>query len=96
MNEQALSRTLVVTHSAGLHMRPADLFAKCAGEFDANIEVIKENQRVDGKSLLSILTLGVQQGSEITIQATGQDAEAALQALTHLIQQGFADPKSET
>ncbi len=96
MNEQALSQTLVVTHSAGLHMRPADLFSKCAGEFDANIEVIKENQRVDGKSLLSILTLGVQQGSEITIQATGQDAEAALQALTHLIERGFADPKSET
>ena len=96
MNEQALSRTLVVTHSAGLHMRPADLFAKCAGEFNASIEVIKDSQRVDGKSLLSILALGVQQGSEITIQATGQDAEAALQALTNLIQRGFADQESKT
>ncbi len=96
MNEQALSRTVVVTHSAGLHMRPADLFSKCAGEFDAIIEVIKDSQRVDGKSLLSILTLGVQQGSEITIQATGQDAEAALLALTNLIQRGFADQESKS
>ena len=55
-----------------------------------------DRQRVDGKSLLSILTLGVQQGSEITIEAVGHDAEAALEALVRLIERGFGNDDTES
>jgi phosphocarrier protein HPr len=96
MTEQTLSRTVVVTHAAGLHLRPADLFVKRASEFDAKVEVIKDRQRVDGKSLLSILTLGVEQGSAITIEAVGQDAAAALDALARLIERGFCIDDTES
>jgi len=88
MNEPK-SRDVIVTHPAGLHMRPADMFVKRAGKFDATIEVIKGSERVDGKSLISILTLGVQQGCQITIEATGHDAEEALDSLAELIEHGF-------
>jgi phosphocarrier protein HPr len=89
MSEQVLSRTVVITNPTGLHLRPASLFARCAAGFQATIEIVKDAERVDGKSVLSITSLGVQPGSSITIVATGQDAQAAVEALVLLIQQDF-------
>lgn len=82
---------MVITNEQGLHARPADLFVKVASRFDAAIEVIKENQRVDGKSILDILTLGAGQGSKLVIEAAGRDAEEALEALAALIDHNFAE-----
>ena len=52
------SRSVTVENEQGLHMRPAYLFAETAARFQSQIEVVKDNQRIDGKSVLSILTLG--------------------------------------
>jgi phosphotransferase system HPr (HPr) family protein len=86
---QPLSRTVVLTNPTGLHLRPAGLFARCAAGFQATVEVIKDDERVDGKSVLSLTSLGVQPGSAITIIACGEDAQAALEALALLVQQDF-------
>ncbi len=91
MNESKLSRTVVITNEQGLHARPADLFVKLANRFDAAIEVVKENRRVDGKSILDILTLGAGQGSQLVIEAVGRDAQEALDALAALIDHNFAE-----
>jgi phosphocarrier protein len=89
MAEGTASRTVVVTNPQGLHARPADLFVKTASQYQSTVEVIKDGERVDGKSILAILTLAVVAGSQLEIVATGPDADAALDALTGLIVRNF-------
>ncbi len=70
-------------------MRPAYLFAETAAKFDSKIEVVKDDIRIDGKSVLSILTLGAAQGSQVLVEATGPDAEDAVRKLGDLLLSGF-------
>jgi len=86
----ATEKTVVISNPQGLHARPAELFARLALQFDSDIEVIRDSHRVDAKSILHVLTLGAAQGTELTLQATGSDAEAALEALVRLVESDFA------
>ena len=70
-------------------MRPAYLFAESASKFESTIELIKEDIRIDGKSVLSILTLGAAQGTDVSIEATGVDADEAIETLGGLLISGF-------
>ncbi len=81
------SKTVVIQNPQGLHARPASLFVNLAQRFHATIEVVKEENIVDGKSILSILTLAATMGTELTIRAEGEDAQSALDALVELIDQ---------
>lgn len=89
MSQPSSSKIVKVINPEGLHLRPAGLFAQLANQFDAKVEIIKDGDRFDGKSALSILTLVAEQGTELCIEATGSDALAALQALAELVEQGF-------
>jgi phosphocarrier protein len=89
MTEQTAYRTVTVVNPLGLHARPAFLFAQLAGKFKSNIVVNKDGERVDGKSILSILTLAAAQGTQLQIEAVGHDAPAALEALALLVERGF-------
>ena len=89
MEPQSVRKTVTVVNPQGLHARPADLFVKTANQFSATIEVTKGNETVDGKSILSILTLAAEQGTELEINATGSDAQRALAALSELVENGF-------
>jgi phosphotransferase system HPr (HPr) family protein len=91
MIEPRASRQVVVPNPQGFHARAADLFVRLAMRYQSRIEIIKEGERVDGKGILHILTLGAQQGTSLTIEAAGDDAEAAVDALSKLIEQGFAE-----
>jgi len=70
-------------------MRPAYLFAETAAKFDCKVELVKDDIRIDGKSVLSILTLGATQGTQISVEATGSDAENAIEVLEGLLVSGF-------
>ncbi len=70
-------------------MRPAYLFAETAAQFESKIELIKDDIRIDGKSVLSILTLGAAQGTVICLEVTGSDAQHAIQVLEDLLASGF-------
>ena len=72
-------------------MRPAYLLAEMAAKFDSKIELIKDDLRIDGKSVLSIMTLGAAQGSEVSVEATGPDASDAVETLQSLITSGFPE-----
>lgn len=85
------TRTVVVTNPQGLHARPADLFVKTATRFASKIELVKGRERVDGKSILSLLTLAAVAGTQLLIEADGPDAEQALDALARLVEQNFAE-----
>lgn len=89
MSEVIVSKTVVVPNPQGLHARPADLFVKTANRFAASVEVIKDGERVDGKSILGILMLVAEQGTQLFIEAKGHDAHDALTALVELVEQGF-------
>jgi phosphotransferase system HPr (HPr) family protein len=96
MSEAKLTRTVVVANPNGLHMRPASLIAKLAGQYESQIELVRGNERVDGKSMLEIVTLVAEHGTNLTIEASGPDAEAALEALAKLFASNFADVEEET
>jgi len=74
-------------------MRPAYLFAETASKFDSQIELIKDDVRVNGKSVLDILTLGAAQGTVILLEADGDDASKAIEVLEQLVVSGFPMPE---
>ncbi len=94
MSETTASRMTKVVSPQGLHMRTADLFVKAANRFDSKIEVIKDGQRAEAKSILDILSLGAAQGVQLCIEATGHDAQQALDVLARLIESDFADEET--
>ena len=89
MSTKPSLRTVTVSNPQGLHARPVDLFVKTALQFESKIQLVKDGERVDGKSILAILALGAQQGTQLAIEAVGSDAEVALDALVTLVEQGF-------
>ncbi len=84
--------TLAVQHKVGLHARPAALFVQTAKKFKSDIVVTKDERQANAKSILSILTLGANQGSKITILATGEDEQVAVKALQELVEANFGEP----
>lgn len=93
MSDTVVSRSVAVANPQGLHARPASLFAKLAQCFDSTVEIIKDGERVDGKSILDILTLGADEGAPLTIVATGRDARQAVEVLGCLVE--IEDPMEE-
>ena len=81
-----LSKTIVVQNQVGLHARPATFFIQKANEFKSGIWVEKEDRRVNAKSLLGVLSLGIVQGTAITLIADGVDEKEAVDALVDLIE----------
>ncbi|MEO2045489.1 MAG: HPr family phosphocarrier protein [Pirellulales bacterium] len=82
-------KTVVVSNPQGLHARPAELFSRLALQFEADIEVIRDDLRIDAKSILNVLTLGAAQGATLVIEARGADAEKAIDALERLVVSDF-------
>ena len=76
-------------------MRPADVIARTAAKFQCQVEIEKDGQAIDCKSILGILTLGARQGTQLNIRASGEDAEQAVQELTELFDRGFDESDSE-
>jgi phosphocarrier protein len=81
-----IEKKVVIQSAHGLHARPAGLFAKKAAEFQSNITIRANKGTANGKSIMSIMTLGLDQGVEITLAADGSDESQALNALTQLLE----------
>jgi phosphocarrier protein HPr len=86
-----LLRDFVIQNEFGLHARPAALFVRCASQFSAEIDVIKDGIEVSGKSIMGLLTLEGHQGCVISLRAVGEDAEQAMNALAELIESNFGE-----
>ena len=84
-------KDVVVQNQVGLHARPATFVIQKANEFKSSIWVEKEERRVNAKSLLGILSLGIVGGTTIRIIADGPDEEAAVKGLVDLVDSGFAE-----
>ena len=84
-------REVTVQNHVGLHARPATFFIQKANEFKSSIWVEKDERRVNAKSLLGVLSLGIMGGTDIKIMAGGSDEEEAVDALVALVESGFAE-----
>ncbi len=81
----------VVNNQVGLHARPATFFIQKANEYKSSIWIEKEERRVNAKSLLGVLSLGIVKGTAITLIADGTDEETAVNALVDLISSNFSE-----
>ena len=84
-------KEVMVQNQVGLHARPATFFIQKANEFKSSIWVEKEERRVNAKSLLGVLSLGIVGGTMIDIIADGCDEQEAVDSLVALVESGFAE-----
>lgn len=83
------TREVVITNANGLHARPATFFIQKANCYKCNIFVEKDDRKVNAKSLLGVLSLGIAKGMTVKLIADGQDEDTALNGLVALINSGF-------
>ena len=84
-------KEVTVENQVGLHARPATFFIQKANEYKASIWVEKEERRVNAKSLLGVLSLGIVMGTTITLIADGSDEKEAVTALAELVENNFGE-----
>jgi phosphocarrier protein len=86
-----VERTVQVRNKYGLHARPAAEFVKLANQFKSDIMVTKQETIVNGKSIMGMMMLAAECGVEITVRASGPDAEVAVNELISLVETGFGE-----
>lgn len=84
-------REMTITNNIGLHARPATFFIQKANSFKSSIWIEKDDRKVNAKSLLGVLSLGIAKGMVVTLVADGQDENEALEGLIGLVQSGLAE-----
>jgi len=89
MSSQIAKAQVTIRNRLGLHARPAMSFVEVASEHDSTVKVRKNDQEVDGKSIMQMMLLAATQGSVLEIIAEGNDAAAAIRALCDLVERGF-------
>ncbi len=86
-----ISRDVVITNTSGLHARPATFFIHKALSYKSSVWVEKGDRKVNAKSLLGVLSLGIAQGMTVTLIADGEDESSAIDGLIELINSGFSE-----
>ncbi len=86
-----ISKEVVIQNQVGLHARPATFFIQKANEFKSSIWVEKDQRKVNAKSLLGVLSLGISRGTKVNIIVDGVDEENALKSLANLIKSNFSE-----
>ena len=86
-----ITKKVAIQNQVGLHARHATFFIQKANEFKASILIAKDERKVNAKSLLGVLSLGITRGTEIELVADGPDEEAALEALIELVSKDLED-----
>lgn len=86
-----VKKEVTITNNIGLHARPATFFIQKANTFKSSIWIEKDDRKVNAKSLLGVLSLGIAQGMSITVSADGADENAAVNGLIALIETGLSE-----
>ena len=83
---ERLERQVVVNKEHGLHARPATIFVQLANKFNSSVRVVKDKEIVDGKSIIALLSLGVNKGIQVTLVVEGSDAQEAIDELEKFLE----------
>ncbi len=86
-----VSRTATIKNESGVHARPAAVFVKMANRYPCEIYVEKDNQRINGKSIMGLMMLALTQDTRITVIAEGEKEEEAVAALCALVENSFVE-----
>jgi phosphocarrier protein len=86
-----LERTFVIVNALGLHARAAAVLVQTANRFRCEVLVEKDGMQVNGKSIMGVLTLAASKGSQILLSCEGDDAQAAMDALAKVVENGFGE-----
>ena len=86
-----LEREAKIVNKLGIHARPAAEIVKAAGKFKSNITIVRDDLEVNAKSIMGVMMLAAECGATITLRATGEDAETALDALCAVIANKFGE-----
>jgi phosphotransferase system HPr (HPr) family protein len=86
-----VEQEVTLTNETGLHARPASLFVQTAEDFSSQIKVIRGEEEVNAKSIMGIMSLGVEQKTKFTIRAEGEDEEKAVSTLVDLVENEFGE-----
>lgn len=82
--------SVVIENETGLHARPASMLVEEAENYEAQVQLIYDDQEINAKSIMGVMSLGINQSEEITIAADGEDEAEAVTGLVNLIESGFA------
>lgn len=85
------SKKLEVVNPSGLHLRPAGLLCQTSMKFKSSVEILAGSKQINAKSVLSVMTCGVRCGDSIEVRCSGEDEDAALEAVCHLIETGLEE-----
>jgi phosphocarrier protein HPr len=96
MSNSSIKRVVVVKNKQGIHARPAEMFVRRAQQFQSKIEIVRDGYRVEAKSIMNLLTLGAAQGTELTLEAEGSDAQEAVDALAEVVEKDFLAEDAES
>lgn len=86
-----IEQELIIINKLGLHARAASKFVSCASRFGSKIQLAKDGQWVDGKSIMSVMMLAAGKGTTLMLRADGRDEEAASEAIQSLVQDFFGE-----
>ena len=86
-----LERTFLIVNTLGLHARAAAQLVQTANRYRSDVHVTKDGAQVNGKSIMGVLTLAAAKGAEILVVCDGEDAQAAMEALALIIENGFGE-----
>jgi phosphocarrier protein len=95
MQTSPVSREITIQNKQGLHARPAEQFVRLASQFESKIQLVRDGRRVEARNMIDLLTLGATQGTQLTLEADGPDAQAAVDALANLVETGFVQEDAE-
>lgn len=89
--DKMIQKKLKIVNNLGLHARAAAKLVNCASRYGCKIDLIHNNRRVDGKSILGVMTLGASKGNELEIVLEGDEEQAALNAIEELVNNRFGE-----
>ena len=90
-----IRKKVTIVNNAGLHARPAAALVKLASKFKSDFYIHMYGYKVNGKSILGVMTLAAEQGAELELELAGDDEKEALRAITELINDGFGEVYEE-
>lgn len=90
-----LRREIVINNPQGLHLRPATAFAKLARQFACTVTVVRDDQRVNGKSQMELLLLGAHAGTQVIVEVEGPDADQAIDPLAEILAAASHEEESD-
>lgn len=86
-----VSQTIKIINKMGFHMRPAKDFVNAMSNYSSDVTIIAKNQKIDGKSVMSIMAAGIKQNTDVTVECDGSDEGSALKAAVDMINSGFGE-----